>query len=83
MRKKYVGLKYNPKKNNAPEVLFKFYASNSDRINNIIKNYGIPMYKDEMLVYLLEQIPVGKEIPQELFFAIARIYTILIQDGHI
>lgn len=84
MRKKnlYIGLKYRPNLDNAPRVLFKIYSNLSDIIN-VFDNNGIPVYKDPILLSILEQLPVGKEIPEELYLIIAKIYRVLYKNGYI
>ena len=79
----YVGLKYNPNVDNAPRVLFKFYSFQSDKIITILKNENIPLISDRILVSLLEQIPTGSEVPEELYLIIANIYRILYKNGYI
>ncbi len=84
MRKKnlYIGLKYRPDLDIAPRVLFKIYSNQSDIIN-VLEDYGIPVYRDTVLLSILEQLPVGQEIPEELYIIIAKIYRVLYKNGYI
>jgi flagellar biosynthesis protein len=79
----YIGLKYNPPIDNAPNILFKFYAHKTDKLVVMLKKENIPIIKDKILVSILGQLPVGSEIPEELYIAIANIYKILYKNGYI
>jgi flagellar biosynthesis protein len=79
----YIGLKYSPNVDNAPRVLFKFCSYQSDKIITMLKKENIPLIRDRILVSLLEQIPTGSEVPEELYIVIANIYRILYKNGYI
>jgi len=79
----YIGLKYSPNVDNAPKVIFKFYSYQSDKIITMLKKENIPLISDRILVSLLEQIPIGSEVPEELYIVIANIYRILYKNGYI
>jgi len=75
--KKATALQYDKSVDNAPTVI----ASGSNEIaNNIIKiatDYDIPIKKDEDLVEMLSQIELNKEIPIELYKAVAEIFSFI------
>ncbi|GIX43392.1 MAG: hypothetical protein KatS3mg129_3125 [Leptospiraceae bacterium] len=79
----YIGLKFNPGYDNAPKILFKFYSFETDKLLTMFRKEKIPIIKDKVLVSILEQLPVGSEIPEELYFTIANIYKILYNNGYI
>ncbi len=82
-RNLYIGLKYQKDIDSAPRIIFKYYSFNTDNIIKMLERYQIPVIHDRMLVRLLEQLPVGREIPEELYLVIAKIYKILYQHGYI
>jgi type III secretion system FlhB-like substrate exporter len=49
----------------------------------MLKKENIPLISDRILVSLLEQIPTGSEVPEELYIVIANIYRILYKNGYI
>lgn len=68
-----VALKYDLEKDNAPTVTAKGARLTADQILKIAQEHDIPLYKDPELVKLLSQIPLGDEIPQELYVAVAEV----------
>ncbi len=79
----YVGLRFRKEIDIAPKVVFKYYCFDTDNIMKILEKNKIPVIKDKMLVRLLEQIPLGMEIPEELYMVIAKIYKVLYKHGYI
>jgi flagellar biosynthesis protein len=68
-----VALKYDHKKDNAPTVTAKGARLTADQILKIADEHDIPLYKDAELVKMLSKIPLGDEIPQELYLAVAEV----------
>lgn len=68
-----VALKYEQEKNNAPVVTAKGARLNADQILKIAQEHDIPLYKDPELAQMLSKIPLGDEIPQELYVAVAEV----------
>lgn len=68
-----VALKYDREKDNAPTVTGKGARLMADQILKIADEHDIPIYKDPELVKMLSQIPLGDEIPQELYLAVAEV----------
>jgi flagellar biosynthesis protein len=68
-----VALKYELEKDNAPIVTAKGARLTADEIVRIAEEHNIPLYKDPELVKMLSKIPLGDEIPQELYLAVAEV----------
>ncbi|MDI1231657.1 MAG: EscU/YscU/HrcU family type III secretion system export apparatus switch protein [Methylobacter sp.] len=66
-----VALKYDGK--NAPKVVAKGSGLTADQILAIAKEHGIPLQTEPELARILAQIPLGDEIPNELYVAVAEV----------
>ena len=74
-REKVVALKYRDDEDRAPRVVAKGEGAIAKKIKEIALKEGIPIYRDNDLVELLAQIEVDREIPPELYSAIAEILS--------
>jgi flagellar biosynthesis protein len=68
-----VALKYDQEKNNAPIVTAKGARLTADQILKIAEEHDLPIYKDPELVKMLSKIPLGDEIPENLYVAVAEV----------
>jgi flagellar biosynthesis protein len=79
MRKKSVrravALKYSETESSAPTVVAKGEEAIADKIIEQAKEAGVPLYKDDALVEVLAQIELDREIPPELYSAVAEIMS--------
>lgn len=75
--KKASALQYDQSKDNAPKVIAKGSRENAKNIIKIAQENGIPIKKDEDLVEMLSQIELNKEIPVELYKAVAEIFSFI------
>jgi flagellar biosynthesis protein len=66
-----VALKYDGQ--NAPKVIAKGSGLSAEQILAIAERHGIPLQAEPELVKILAQIPLGDEIPHELYTAVAQI----------
>ncbi len=66
-----VALKYDGK--NAPKVIAKGSGLSAEQILEIAELHGIPLQTEPELAKILAQIPLGDEIPHELYVAVAEI----------
>jgi len=66
-----VALKYDG--NNAPKVTAKGQGLEAEQILDIAAQHGIPLQTEPELVKILAQIPLGDEIPHELYVAVAEV----------
>jgi flagellar biosynthesis protein len=75
VKDKVVALKYRDKEDRAPRVVAKGEGVIARKIKDIALKQGIPIHHDNDLVELLAQIEVDREIPPELYSAIAEILS--------
>lgn len=75
--KKASALQYEQHKDDAPKVIAKGSRENAKNIIKIAQENGIPIKKDEDLVEMLSQIELNKEIPVELYKAVAEIFSFI------
>jgi flagellar biosynthesis protein len=72
-RKKAAALKYKPGEDTAPKVVAKGSGNIADRILEVAREHKIPMREDPQLVEVLSTIDLNREIPPELYKAVAEI----------
>ncbi len=68
-----VCIKYDSKNMNAPQVVAKGANLLAERIKELARAAGVPIYENKPLARTLYRIPVGGEIPQALYKAVAEI----------
>lgn len=68
-----VCLKYDCQSMNAPEVVAKGANILAERIKEIARATGVPIYENKPLARALYKIPMGYEIPEALYKAVATI----------
>ena len=71
--KKAVALKYDEKTNDAPRLIAVGEGHLAEKIIEIAKKENVPLVENTEVVSKLVHLPVGVEIPQELYEAVARI----------
>lgn len=74
---KAVALKYEKKKDNAPKVVAKGKGEIAQRIIKIAQEHELPIKKDEDLVELLTKIELDREIPPNLYKAVAEVFSFI------
>jgi flagellar biosynthesis protein len=73
-RRRAVALKYQMgDRQSAPRVLAKGQGAIADRILELAREKGVPLYEDKELVEVLGQLDVGTEIAPELYQAVAEV----------
>ncbi len=75
--KKATALKYDQNKDHAPMLLAKGSNKTAQHIIKLAKENDIPIKKDEDLVEMLSQIELNKEIPIELYQAVAEVFSFI------
>ena len=70
-----VALRYNQDKDQAPTVIAKGQGLIAERIREIAGQQGIPIHRDSDLVELLAQVDIDREIPGELYAAVAEVLS--------
>jgi len=66
-----VALKYDGK--NAPKVTAKGEGFTARQILAIAEKHGVPLQNEPELARILAQVPLGDEIPQQLYIAVAEV----------
>ena len=73
--KKAVGLKYNRLEDNAPKVIASGKGEMAKKIIEIAKKNNIPIKEDSDLVELLSKVEIDREIPPNLYKAVAEVFS--------
>ena len=74
MNRKAVALNYEPEKDGAPVVVASGMGYMAERITEAAMEAGVPIYEDDSLATLLNQVKLGAAIPEELYQAVVEIY---------
>ena len=75
MKQKAVALKYDAELSSAPKLTAKGEGFTAESIIKIAKLNDVPIKKDEDLVELLSQLEVDREVPPEMYKAIAEVFS--------
>ena len=76
-RKTAVALAYKPEKDTAPRVTAKGKGRVAEKIIALAQTHGVPIRDDPDLVTLLAALEIDREIPPELYKAIAEIFAFI------
>lgn len=74
---KATALKYKADQDTAPTVTAQGTGAVAKNIIQIAKENNIPIRQDEDLVNILSQIELNQEIPEELYKAVAEIFSFI------
>jgi flagellar biosynthesis protein len=74
-REAAVALRYNKENDNAPRVVAKGRGLVAEKIREIARANNIPIHQDNDLVEFLAHIDIDREVPSELYGAIAEILS--------
>jgi len=77
MKHKAVALAYDKAKQSAPKVTAKGSGKTAQKIIEIAEKNEIPITKDEDLVEMLSHIELNKEIPPEMYKAVAEVFSFI------
>ena len=72
-RRRAAALKYKPDEDSAPKVVAKGSGSIAEKILQIAKEHKVPLREDPQLVEVLSAIDLNREIPPELYKAVAEV----------
>ena len=72
-REKAVAIKYRAEEASSPKVVAKGEGLVAQAIKAIAAKRGIPIKRDDDLVELLAQVEIDREIPAELYAAVAEV----------
>jgi len=73
--KKVIALRYDHVKEQAPKVIAKGSGLLADEILEAAKHHDIHVHEDKALVELLSKLEVHQQIPEELYEAVAEIFS--------
>ena len=77
-----VALKYSTADGRAPRVVAKGAGVIAERIKEMAVKYRIPVMEEKQLArFLYQNVDIGKEIPAELYLAVAEILAMLYRTG--
>ncbi len=74
---KAAALKYDRQNDDAPKVVAKGKGESAENIIKIAQLHEIPIKKDEDLIELLSKVEIDKEIPANLYKAVAEIFSFI------
>ena len=75
LNKKAVALSYDENKNAAPIIVASGMGYVAEKMVEVARESGVPIYEDNSLATILTQLNLGAEIPTELYQAIIDIYV--------
>lgn len=70
-------IRYDQDKNNAPEVLAAGMGKTAEKIIELARENGIPVYEDPVLASALSKVNPGEEIPPELYALVAEVLAFI------
>lgn len=79
LRRLAIALKYNGE--GAPRVTAKGQGEVGERIMEIARMHDVPMRADAQLCQVLAQVPLGDEIPENLYVAVAEVLAFAYRLG--
>jgi len=74
---KAAALKYRHEDDNAPRLVAKGRGKVAEKIIKVARAHGIPVHEDRELVEFLSMLDLYKEIPPELYKAVAEILAFI------
>ncbi len=77
-----VAILYDKAKANAPQVVASGQGKIAARIIEAALEAGVPIQEDPDLVELLARVPVGEEIPVELYQAVAEVLAFVYRTNN-
>jgi flagellar biosynthesis protein len=72
-----VALKYDREKDKAPRVTAKGKGKSAQKIIELAELHNIAIKKDEDLLELLSKVELDKEVPAEMYKAVAEVFTFI------
>jgi len=76
---KAVALRYDQGKDGAPKVVASGRGELATRIMELARESGVVVTQDAELLEFLAQLPIGSEIPEELYQAVAEVLAFVYQ----
>lgn len=72
-----VALRYKDGEDGAPKVVAKGHGVTAQKIREVAEASGVPVTRDDDLVELLAQIEIDREIPPQLYAAVAEVLALI------
>ncbi len=76
-QKEAVALQYDKEKDRAPKVTAKGKGKTAQKIIELAQYNDIPIKKDEDLLELLSKVELDKEVPAEMYKAVAEVFSFI------
>jgi len=76
-QKEAVALQYDKEKDRAPKVTAKGKGKTAQKIIELAQYNDIPIKKDEDLLELLSKVKLDKEVPAEMYKAVAEVFSFI------
>ncbi len=80
--KQAAALQYRQGQDAAPRVVAAGKGAVAERIIKEGEQHGVPVYKDPDLARLLAALPLGAEIPSDLYAAVAEVLAFVYRLSH-
>lgn len=77
MKPKAAALKYDATKDSAPKVTAKGEGQTAQKIIDLAKENNISIKEDKDLIELLSKVELDHEVPQEMYKAIAEVFSFI------
>jgi flagellar biosynthesis protein len=78
-RLRAVALRYDAEKSNAPRVVAKGSGRLAERIRELAEEHGVAIHEDPNLVEALAQLDLDRDIPEDLYRAVAEVLAFVYQ----
>lgn len=78
-RKKAAALRYDQKRDSAPVVAAAGKGLTAENIISKAKENNVPVMEDSSLVELLAELNINESIPEELYQAVAEVFSFIYQ----
>ncbi len=78
-REKAVAILYDENKSSAPQIVASGKGKIAEKIIELAREAGVHIQEDPNLVELLAKLPVGEEIPVELYQTVAEVLAFVYQ----
>lgn len=79
MKDKAIALRFLPPEDNAPRVIFIGEGNLAKKAVELAEKNGIAVVRDPILAESLEKVPLGSEIPEPLYKAVATLFRFLLE----
>ncbi|MCG6168042.1 hypothetical protein DLM76_16105 [Leptospira yasudae] len=74
-----VALKFIPKQNDAPVITASASGLLGDTIRKIAQRNSVPIVENPILAESLSELPIGTEIPENLYRAVGAIFSMILE----